>query len=104
MIVYNVTVKVDEYIEADWVAWMQNVHVPDVMATACFTSYRMSLIDPVQGDKGGNAYSIQYTSISREALTEYFENHAQTLQKDHIVRYGDKALAFRTIMEVVSEG
>ena len=33
MIIYNVTVGVDKSIEADWLAWMKEVHIPDVIKT-----------------------------------------------------------------------
>ena len=104
MIVYNVTIKVDDAIEMEWVKWMKDIHIPDVMSTACFTSYRVSLIDAVEGDQGGNAYSVQYTALNRGALSTYFNQYAVQLQKEHIERFGDKALAFRTIMEVLAEG
>ena len=32
MIVYNVTVSVDENITSDWLAWMKDEHIPEVMA------------------------------------------------------------------------
>ncbi|MBT6516091.1 MAG: DUF4286 family protein, partial [Crocinitomicaceae bacterium] len=36
MIVYSVTVKVNQEIEENWLRWMKEVHIPDVMATGFF--------------------------------------------------------------------
>jgi hypothetical protein len=41
MIVYNVTVKVDLAVAEDWLAWMKTEHIPEVLATGMFISYRM---------------------------------------------------------------
>ena len=40
MIIYNVTVSVEESIKKDWLTWMQDVHIPEVMATGIFQNHR----------------------------------------------------------------
>ena len=41
MIIYNVTVNIDHEVHDAWVAWMKDVHIPDVMATGLFLQSRM---------------------------------------------------------------
>ena len=41
MIIYNVTINVDESIHSDWLKWMQNKHINDVLATGLFTNAKM---------------------------------------------------------------
>ena len=41
MIIYNVTINVDEIIHSDWLKWMQNKHINDVLATGLFTNTKM---------------------------------------------------------------
>jgi len=36
MIIYNVTVSVDNEVHEMWLAWMRNTHLPEVMATGYF--------------------------------------------------------------------
>jgi hypothetical protein len=38
MIVYNVTINLDHDIHDEWVKWMKEKHLHDVMATGMFTS------------------------------------------------------------------
>jgi hypothetical protein len=33
MIVYNVTVNIDGAVEQEWLKWMKEVHIPEVLAT-----------------------------------------------------------------------
>ncbi|MEQ9302638.1 MAG: DUF4286 family protein, partial [Marinoscillum sp.] len=37
MILYNITVNVQEGVQEDWLNWMKAVHIPEVMQTGCFT-------------------------------------------------------------------
>ena len=40
MILYNVTVAIDKKVENDWLIWMKNVHIPEVMETNQFETYK----------------------------------------------------------------
>ncbi len=103
MILYNVTVKIVNTVHDDWLAWMRDVHIPDVMNTGLFTSYKIGKILGEEED-GGTTYAIQYLSPSMEAFQKYQDNHAKTLQVEHTERYKNKYVAFRTLMEVIEEG
>lgn len=47
MIIYRVTVSVDADIESDWFSWMRDTHIPDVMRTGFFQTYRVhKLLEP----------------------------------------------------------
>ena len=52
MIIYNVTVNVDESIHHDWLKWMQNKHINDVLATGLFTNAKMVRV-VVEEEMGG---------------------------------------------------
>ena len=38
MLLYNVTITVDLDVHDDWVQWMRDTHIPDVMSTGMFIS------------------------------------------------------------------
>ena len=40
MYIYNVTIKLEHSIHEEWVRWMKEKHIPEVMKTACFTDYK----------------------------------------------------------------
>lgn len=97
MIVYNVTVKIDTEVHKDWLQWITNVHIPDVMATGCFTEYR--LLQVLNEEKDGFTYSVQYHCENMANLYWYQKNHAPALQQEHEERYKDKFTAFRTVLK-----
>ena len=44
MIIYNVTVNVDEDVLPEWLKWMSRQHIPDVMKTGLFVECKLSKI------------------------------------------------------------
>ena len=99
MILYNVTVSIDEPIESEWLTWMKEIHIPEVMNTGCFKEYKICRI--LAEEEGGKAYSIQYFTPDMATYIKYQTEFAADLQKEHSAKYAGKFAAFRTILEVV---
>jgi hypothetical protein len=101
MIIYNVTVNIDESVHDEWLVWIKN-HIPEVLATGRFTEAKLTKV-LVEEEKGGITYAIQYRAKSREELNNYYKFDAERLQKDGLLRFADKSLAFRTELEIIDE-
>lgn len=99
MILYNVTVNIDNSVEEEWLNWMKEKHIPDVMNTGCFKRNLMCKINAES--EGGTSYSIQYFCESMKELDNYLENHAPKLQQEHATKYNGKFAAFRTLLDVI---
>jgi hypothetical protein len=58
MFIYNVTVSVDASVHEDWVRWMKDVHMPDVMKSGCFVDCQLLKVwghedlGPISGHAG----------------------------------------------------
>lgn len=102
MIIYNVTINIHESVHDQWMDWMQNKHIADVLATGKFTSARMVKV-LVEEEMGGVTYSVQYTTDSKETLQRYYDEDASRLREEGLRLFGDKMLAFRTELELISE-
>jgi len=99
MIIYNVTVSIDTAIEQDWVKWMQEVHMPDVMAAGYFTTSKLCRV--IGGDEMGVTYAAQYECESLAMLQQYETKAAPALRADYKKRYEGKYVAFRTMLEIL---
>ena len=44
MIIYNVTISLEKEIKDDWLKWMKNEHVPEVMKLGVFTKAQINKI------------------------------------------------------------
>ncbi len=100
MILYNITYTVATDIEDDFVRWMKVTHIPDVFATGLFTEHRFFRLMNSTND-GFTNYSIQFFAESTAKLIEYENRFANALRYETQARYGEKALAFRSLLEAV---
>jgi hypothetical protein len=101
MLIYNVTVGVDKSIETEWLKWMQESHIPKVMQTGMFLGNQVLKV-LTHDDPESTSYAIQYTVANMKNLQDYLENFAPALRKDVQDKFGDKQLAYRTVLEVVA--
>ena len=101
MVLYNVTINIDEDVEQDWIKWMKGSHISQVMATGFFTEYRMMRMLSESPDETGKTYAIQFIAESLANIETYLQTEAPKLQKQAIIRYGTKMVAFRSVLEEV---
>jgi hypothetical protein len=100
MIVYNVTIKVDNDVAADWVRWMQTQHIADVINTGCFTECRLCRLLE-QDESDGITYSAQYLCNSIEDYERYIAQYADEMRERGRKMFGGKFAAFRSVMEII---
>lgn len=99
MFIYNVTVNISEEAHREWLRWMKDIHIPDVMKTGCFVSSRMLKVLYVNDE--GHTYSVQYMFREMPDMENYSRNFAPELQAEHKKKFGESYTAFRTILEEV---
>ncbi len=100
MILYNVTIIIEESIQEEWLHWMQATHIEEVMKTGCFVSNRILRV--IDSPNEGITYCIQYIADTQEKYNEYQEKFAARLQADFPEQFSNKFVAFRTTMEFIS--
>jgi hypothetical protein len=101
MIIYNVTTNIDGSVHEQWLRWMQQEHIPAVLATGKFSGAR--IVRVLAEEDAGRTYSVQFTAPDRETLLRYYEEDAPALRQDALKLFGDKVLSFRTELELISD-
>ncbi len=102
MYIYNVTVKINPTIQKAWLVWMQEEHIPEVLATEMFTDARLSLlVEPVNADDDGITYVVQYFAESKSLYNAYIEKHAATLREKGYAKFGNQFIAFRSLLQIL---
>ena len=99
MYIYNVTVSIDKEIENEWLSWMKEFHIPEVINTCCF--FDNKILKVVTEVDTGSTYSIQYMYKNEDDIVKYRDNFANELQKKHSDKYKDRFVAFRTILKEI---
>ncbi|HEX6127190.1 MAG TPA: DUF4286 family protein [Pyrinomonadaceae bacterium] len=74
-IVYEITAKVQPDLCQSYEDYMQNRHIPDLLATRCFGSASFE-----RSEDG--RYQIRYYAETRQRLEEYLRSHAPRLRSD----------------------
>ncbi len=100
MIIYNVTVNINHEVHNEWLLWMKEVHIPEVLGTGIFTESKMLRLIGDE-DSGGITYAVQYTCGSMSDYEKYRDNFAPGLQQKALDKFKDKFVAFRTLLETV---
>lgn len=101
MILYNVTVNVEQSIESEWLTWMRTEHMLDVLNTGMFTTAKIFRLLDVEQSEGTATYAIQYFAETREHYEQYQQEFAPELQQEVLQKFGNKTVSFRTLMEEV---
>jgi hypothetical protein len=100
MIIYNVTVKVEASIGKEWLQWMQEIHIPEVIATGYFHHYKiLQLLETDESE--GPTYAIQYEAKNLDDYNKYISECATELRQKTFDKWGNNFIAFRTLMQVV---
>ncbi|MEC7263963.1 MAG: DUF4286 family protein [Bacteroidota bacterium] len=101
MLIYNVTINIDADVHDDWLVWMRDKHIPDMLNTGKFSHAKMVRV--LVEDDGGITYSIQYTTPDRKTLEAYYRDDAERLRGYAQKLFPNKFVAFRTELEVISQ-
>jgi len=100
MILYNVTVNLEKGAEQEWLDWMKNQHIPDVLATGLFLENKIfRLLNETEND--GSTFSVQYFANSLDDIEIYIQEHSHRLQSEHAQKFQGRFVAFRSLLEGV---
>jgi hypothetical protein len=100
MILYNVTTILDEGIQQEWLSWMKEQHIPEVMATSCFVSSRMLKV--LDSPNEGVTYCVQYIADTMDNYNDYLQKYAPALRSSFPASFADKFVIYRSLMEFIA--
>ncbi len=100
MIIYNVTLKVENTVADAWVDWMKAEHMPELMSTGLFLDCRLCRLLE-QDELEGVTYAAQYFCDSIDQYNTYIDSYATAMRDKAFKMFGGKFVAFRTVMEII---
>ena len=101
-LIYNVTVSVEPKVLSDWITWMLDEHLRDMLGTGCFLGFTFSELHT--DNQTGPTYTVQYELTSKADFERYERQFAPKMRAEGQRKFGEKALAFRTTMSVIAKG
>lgn len=98
MYLLNITSKVSHDILDDWLQWQKAINIPEIMATGLFENYRFChLLD--HDDDEGKTFTLQFSISSLAKYEKFLEIHDEGLRQKAFQKWGERFLAFRTILQ-----
>ena len=101
MFVYNITFNVEPPIESEWLKWMKNEHILDILGTQHFTEHRLLRLINEHPDASGTTYAVQFTATNIAHVQQYLSNQGTILQDELRAKFGEKVLSFTTLLEEI---
>lgn len=102
MYIYNITTNIEGTQEKKWLDWMQQTHVPEMLATGKFSSAKMCKV-LVEEEMGGVTYSVQYMVENLEILEEYHKTDAPILKNKVNAMFAGQFVYFETEMQLIDK-
>lgn len=99
MLLYNVTVILEDSAADEWLQWMKQVHIPEVMATGRFVSNR--LLKVVDSPNEGQTFCAQYVAETIADYEAYQHHDAPALQVKMQNQFENRFVSFSTLMQYV---
>jgi len=100
MIIYNITTKVSTGIDAAWVKWQREQHIPEMMRTGLFIDYTFSQLLE-QDDSEGKTYVVQCRISNMDNYESYINRFAAKMRESAFEAWGNQFISFRSILEVI---
>eukprot|EP00299_Pterocystis_sp_00344_P007540 c248_g1_i1.p1 GENE.c248_g1_i1~~c248_g1_i1.p1 ORF type:complete len:349 (+),score=95.06 c248_g1_i1:42-1049(+) len=97
-VVYEVNVDVDEDIADQFQTWLHH-HIKEMIAIPGFTGAFCAEVEKTDANEKKRKWTIQYRLVSRQALEDYFTNHAARMRADGLARFPGKFTAIRRIYQ-----
>jgi hypothetical protein len=98
MFIYNVTVSITKEAEDEWIQWMKEVHIPNVMQSGMFTSHRLFKVLS-HDDPSTSSFCTMYSLEVLDNFVRYLNEFAPAMRKEIDDKFGGRYAAFRTLLE-----
>lgn len=99
MILYNLTVIVEEDSFSASLSYIQESYIPSVMNTNLFSSSH--LLKVLDSPNPGVTYCVQFIAEELKQYNEFQDKYESKLMDEHFKKFENKFVSFTTIMEYI---
>lgn len=101
MVLYNRTVVVDNDIKQEWLRWVKQFHIQDMLNTGLFEKGRVFQLVTGNQPEGNTTFTVQLITSSMEHVELFRQRYEQAFEDEQSRKYGEKCLNFTSILEAV---
>lgn len=100
MVIYNITYSVAKNINEQWLNWMKETHIREIIETGLYVKYQMVKLLDTDEDES-TTYAIQFYAQTKGKHLEYIREHEVSFKLKSSRQWGNEVLGFGTLMEIV---
>lgn len=100
MFLFNNTVGIDKVVEEEWLVWMRNEHIPEIMSCGLFSSVKFYKVLHDNPDETVS-YSVQFFTDSIDKIQHYLDRFAPQHVAELHKKFKDRHVAFRTLLQEI---
>lgn len=102
MLVYNTTYQVNIEDARNFVIWIHQCYIPNVIEFGQLKKPRLSRIISHK-EEGSECFSLQFEVESSARLHHWYNKQGAQLNKELIDLFKEKVVAFTTLMDIIDE-
>jgi hypothetical protein len=102
MYLYNITYNISEEVHEEWLRWMREIHIPEVVKEAQFSGAKLIQV-LIDEDMGGITYSVQYQMSDKNLLDNYIKDKSQKFNSEMNKLFLNHYVSFSTELRVIDE-
>lgn len=99
MILYNITVIIEDSINDEWLAWMTGNFISRAMDTGLFASNR--LLKVLDSPNEGTTYCVQFIADNMNFYQRFKQDYEPAILNDLTNRFASRFVSFSTLMELI---
>lgn len=99
MVLYNITIIMDEGVQMSWLNWANQELIPSIMDTNLFVSNRTLKV--LDSPNEGITYCIQFIADDIHKYNEYQDRFADRLTSAQPAEFENRCFSFTTVMEFI---
>jgi len=103
MVIYSVSITIEKSIETEWLDWMKEIHIPEVIDTGFFIDWGIYKVIIPQDNENEVTFRIDYILKSIKHYEDYINSSASKLQSEHSVKFEGKFKASRAVYSILKK-
>ncbi len=100
MLIYNTTYLVADRQFGPWMKWVNEVHIP-FMLECGFSKPQIAKVLSADPEQEGTSITVQFHIPDFLQLSNWDEEHAESVLGGLAERFGSDVLAFSTVLEIL---
>lgn len=98
MIIFNITINISYEAEKEWLTYMKQTHIPEIMSTKLPLDVKLlRLLTEIENE--GVTYTSQFSFRTMEDFLAYQTDFQSEIQEKHHRQFNGQYVSFRTLLE-----